>query len=365
MKLLYITNGINGSGGLERVLSVKASNLADQYDYNVTILSLNDNHLNPFYKFSDKIKMASISVGGTPFSFTKRYVQGIRRIVADFKPDVISVCDDGLKGFFVPRIIGHKVPTIYERHASVNLNFKKADSNPISAFKNKTQYALMQSLGASFNKFIVLTNGNLKEWKSNNLKVIPNPLSFYPKNSATLNDRTVIAVGSHSYNKGYDLLLLAWKQVVERYGDWHLEIYGKIDQNETYLKQAEHLGLNKSVKFLHPVKDIKEKYLKSSIMVLPSRSEGFGMVLIEAMACGLPCVSFDCPHGPADIIQEGLDGFLVENGNINELASKITILIENENLRKQMGIKAKENAKFYLPEDIVKQWDILFKNLVH
>lgn len=365
MKLLYITNGINGAGGLERVLSVKASYLADYYDYEITIMSLNDNHLNPFYVFSDKIRMVSVSVSGSPFSFTKKYIQGIREVVAKFKPEVISVCDDGLKGFFVPRIIGHRVPIIYERHASVNLNFKKAEHNPVSTIKNKAKYGLMQSLGASFDKFIVLTTGNLKEWKSKNLKVIPNPLSFYPKESADLKEKVVIAVGSHSYNKGYDLLLLAWEQIIKRNKNWNLEIYGKIDENETFVKQAEHLDLNESVKFLNPVKDIEEKYLNASIMVLPSRSEGFGMVLIEAMACGLPCVSFDCPHGPADIIHEGVDGFLVENGNVNKLALNITTLLEDEDLRKEMGAKAKENAKQYLPEGIVKKWDQLFKSLAN
>jgi glycosyltransferase involved in cell wall biosynthesis len=89
------------------------------------------------------------------------------------------------------------------------------------------------------------------------------------------------------------------------------------------------------------------------------------MVLIEAMACGVPCVSFDCPQGPADIIQNGVDGFLVENGNIDLLGSKIIKLIEEKNLRKQMGAKAKQNVKRYRPEVIVKQWDELFKSLVH
>ena len=102
MKLLYITNGINGSGGLERVLSIKASYLVDHYNYEVTILSLNDNQLNPFYTFSDKIQMVSIPVIGNPLQYIKAYKKGIKQIVNQIKPDVISVCDDGLKGYFIP-----------------------------------------------------------------------------------------------------------------------------------------------------------------------------------------------------------------------------------------------------------------------
>jgi len=365
MKLLYITNGINGSGGLERVLSIKASYLVDHYNYEVTILSLNDNHVNTFYNFSDKIKMLSIPVSGNPLQYINLYRKGLKQIVNQIKPDVISVCDDGLKGFFTPKILGDRIPIIYERHASINLNFKREGSNLVSSIKNRIQYALMKRASIKFKKFIVLTTGNLKEWKGDNVRVIPNPLSFYPDESASLVEKRVIVVGSHGFNKGYDLLLLTWKNVAEKYKDWNLEIYGKIDNNRTYQNQAEALGLKNSITFFNPVKDIQNKYLRSSIMVLPSRSEGFGMVLIEAMACGVPCVSFDCPQGPADIIQNGVDGFLVENGNIDLLGSKIIKLIEEKNLRKQMGAKAKQNVKRYRPEVIVKQWDELFKSLVH
>ena len=364
MKLLYITNGINGSGGLERVLSIKASYLADLYDYEVTILSLNDNHLKPFYKFSDKIKRVSIPVSGNFIQYLKSYRAGLVNMINEMQPDIISVCDDGLKGFLIPTIINVQTPIIYERHASVNLNFKRGKGNLLSLAKNKLQHFIMKQAARKFNKFVVLTSGNLKEWKGDNLVVVPNPLSFYPKESAALQSMYVIAVGSHSYNKGYDLLLLVWQRVISQHPNWVLNIYGKIDSNQTYLKQAETLGLVNNINFYNPVKDIQSKYLESTIMVLPSRSEGFGMVLIEAMACGVPCVSFDCPEGPADIIRVNEDGFLVDNGNVDELARKIITLIEDETLRKKMGSRAKENVQRYLPEEIVQQWDALFKSLV-
>ena len=365
MKLLYITNGINGAGGLERVLSIKASYLAEHYNYDVTILSLNDNHLNPFYDFSAKIRMISIPVKGGFSSYIKAYRNGLVQSVEEVQPDVIAVCDDGLKGFFVPRIVDARIPIIYERHASVNLNFGKEDNNIFSYIKNSVQYALMKRAAKKFDKFIVLTKGNLKEWKRNNTMVIPNPLSFYPEGKAKLENKTVIAVGSHSYVKGYDLLLLTWREVIRNHPEWTLTIYGKIDDDKTYIKQAETLGLQDHVIFFNPVRDIQRKYMESSIMVLPSRSEGFGMVLIEAMACGVPCVSFNCPEGPADIICDGEDGFLVANGNIEELASKIMVLIEDEARRKTMGAKAKQHVKRYLPERVVSQWDDLFKSLMN
>lgn len=363
MKLLYITNGINGAGGLERVLSIKASFLAEHYGYEVSMLSLNDNHLHPFYDFSGKIKMLSIPVEGNFLQYAHLYRKGIKKIVVQVQPDVISVCDDGLKGFFIPTMLRNKTPVIYERHVSKEIEMHH-DFSVLKKGIIKAKWIMMEKLATSFEKFILLTEGNTKEWPSlNNKGVIPNPLSFYPLRSSTLLNKKVIAVGKQGYQKGYDLLLPAWKLVVQQHPDWHLEIYGKKEAAQGLEPLAEKLGITKNIAFFNPEKNIEQKYLESSIYVMSSRFEGFGMVLIEAMACGLPCVSFDCNYGPSDIIVNREDGFVVPREDVNALAIKIIILIENKELRLQMGQQAKENVKRFLPESIISQWDELFKSL--
>lgn len=107
-----------------------------------------------------------------------------------------------------------------------------------------------------------------------------------------------------------------------------------------------------------------EKYLESSIYAMSSRFEGFGMVLIEAMACGVPCVSFDCPYGPADVIKDGEDGFIVRYLDCKELADKICFLIENEETRKLMGRKARENIRRYSRETVMGKWTELFEKVL-
>lgn len=358
MKLLFITNGITGSGGLERVLSVKASMLAEDFGYNVHILSLNEKGKESFFEFSPKVYRHSVSVAGSAFQYAKSYTKGIQQKIKEIQPDIISVCDDALKGFFLPIVIRSDAKWIYESHASILLS-NQGDG---VSLHQRFQHLLKQFLGRRFSKIVLLTDRNMKEWTLPQLEVIPNPLPFQTENVSTLQNKQVIAVGSYSYNKGYDLLLKIWAQIEPGFPDWELNVYGR-STYENLSEEAERMNLS-SVHFFPPDPDIQEKYKESSVFVLPSRSEGFGMVLIEAMSCGLPVVSFDCPHGPGDIITDGQDGFLIENGHIEAFADKLSQLMQNSDLRQKMGNEARETSKKYHPEKIASQWDRLFKSLL-
>lgn len=217
----------------------------------------------------------------------------------------------------------------------------------------------MEKLAHKFDRFIVLTDGNKKEWKSLvNLEVVANPLSFYSDKSSTCENKTVICVGKISYQKGQDILVKAWQLVNQQFPDWQLHLYGKEN-----LEVLDTNNLSGNVHFFLPEKNIEQKYLESSIYVMSSRFEGFGMVLTEAMACGVLCVSFDCNYGPSDIIQHNVDGLIVENKNVNQLAEAIIELIKNPIKRTEMGSKAKQNVSRYNIKNIAKQWDHLFKSL--
>lgn len=351
MKLLYITNGISGIGGLERVLSIKASYFADYLEYEVHIISLNDKADSPFYTFSSRIIFHEVKTTGKGFAYFRSYIQGMNRVVREIQPDIISVCDDGLKGLYVPLWIKKgKAAIIYERHASMRLT------------GGKLVQKLMALGGYLYDKVVVLTHYNLSEWSSSNLEVIPNPLSFVPHQVSSLNQKKAICVGSISYNKGYDLLISAWEQVATKHPDWTVSIYGKGDTSQLQ-KLIDQKGLTKQIVFCGPTSQIQEKYLESSFLILPSRSEGFGMVLIEAMACGLPCISFDCPCGPRDIIEDGKNGYLVEPEQVNLLVVAINKIIEDPDLLHQMGEYARKSIHAYEIEVIASLWHELFSQL--
>ena len=350
MKLLYITNGISGGGGLERVLSIKASYFAETLGYDVHIITLNDAK-ETFYPFSSSISIHPIEVS-KDWKYLFSYIHKVNQIVKKIQPDIISVCDDGMKGLYVPLWIQKgKAKIIYERHASMILNGAS------------WQKFWMRMGGHLYDKIVVLTNYNLSEWSSSNLTVIPNPVSFYPQESATLENHRIVCVGSLSYNKGYDLLIDAWSKIASQHPSWSVHIYGKGDASiyQDIINQA---GIQKQITFHAPVQDIASVYQQASLLVLPSRSEGFGMVLIEAMACGVPCVAFDCPCGPRDIIQDGKNGFLVKPQDTAELAEKIEYLIKHPQLRKEMGIFAHDFTQKYHITTIASTWNKLFKELI-
>ena len=363
MRLLYITNKTTKPGGLERALSIKASYFADSLGYDVHIVTLNDED-EQFYNYSPKISFHNLRTKGKFLRYLCTYIKGLKVLIKSIEPDIISVCDDGLKGFFVPLIIRKCCPIIYERHVSKKIELAQNDNYFLKNILAQIKFYLMNWRARAFDKFVILTEQSQNEWKLGNLIVIPNPLPFYPENPSSLRSKKIIAVGKLSYQKGYDLLLKAEAKVFNRHPDWTQEIYGSTRGKEGLLDLAKKLGISNNVILHEPTKDIENKYLEASILVLSSRFEGFGMTIIEAMACGIPVVSFDCPFGPADLLENNEGGFLIRNFDLNVLAEKINLLIEDEDLRKKMGAKARESVKAYFPDRICRKWDELFNALI-
>ena len=214
-------------------------------------------------------------------------------------------------------------------------------------------------------KFIVLTDYAVSDWPElNNIQMIPDPLPIDGFSQNTSDIKRVISVGRYSYEKGYDLLLRIWAIVEKECADWQLDIYGMGDPTP-YVKMMDDLSIDQRRCHLRSsLVDVESEYLKSSIFVHPSRSEGFGLVIVEAMACGLPVVSFDCENGPRSIITDGVDGFLISPFNIRYFADRMIMLIKDENKRKQMGEKGLVKSQQYGIEKIAMQWKALFDELM-
>jgi glycosyltransferase involved in cell wall biosynthesis len=211
---------------------------------------------------------------------------------------------------------------------------------------------------------VLLTQHDADSWNGlTKTVVIPNSLPFFPEKPSTCLQKQVIFVGRLNEQKGLEYLIETWERVHQKHDDWILQIYGDGEQRDMLNHLIRKARLENAVVVNRPTMQIMEKYLESSIFLLTSRFEGFGMVLIEAMACGVPVVSFDCPWGPADIIKNGEDGFLVEYLNTIEAAEKVIQLIESLELRQKMGIRARENVQRFSRQIVMKQWVDLFQSL--
>jgi glycosyltransferase involved in cell wall biosynthesis len=178
-----------------------------------------------------------------------------------------------------------------------------------------------------------------------------------------LTKKQAIAVGRYNNAKGYEYLIEAWKTVHQKHPDWIINIYGSGEQKDYVKKLIERNALQDTIIMNEPTDDIMNRYLESSICVVSSRYEGFSMVILESMICGVPVVSFDCPHGPRNIIRNSEDGFLIEYLNTKAMADCISQLIENPELRQSVGAKAKENIIRFSRDNVMSQWTNLFNEL--
>jgi glycosyltransferase involved in cell wall biosynthesis len=227
----------------------------------------------------------------------------------------------------------------------------------IASYERRKMYRNVSKLKA----LVLLTPEDAEDWKGmTKTYVIPNPLQEIPTRYSSLDNKQAIMVGRYNDAKGYDYLIPAWEIVHKRHPEWVLHVYGSGEYYQQVVDWVEERHLGDTVILHNPTNQIMEKYLESSICVLSSRYEGFSMVLAEAMSCGVPCVAFDCPHGPRHIIRHLEDGILVDYLNIQALADGICRLIEDESLRRQLGANARNNILRFSKDKIMKKWENLF-----
>ena len=377
LKIAYVTPELYLAGGIERVLTAKANYFVEQLGYNVYIILTEGGEKPPFFKLSSKVKVINLNIGFEELwkmSFLKKiiayhskqrkYKRLLTSALKTIHPDItISTLRRDIN--FLNNIKDGSIK-IGEMHVN-RAHFRNFEDNNTNILKIVFSYfwklSLTQKL-RKLNRLIVLTESDRKAWKElSNVEVIPNPLPFTSQARSSLSQKRIIMIGRYSYEKGTDLLLKAWSKIEKEVQDWSLEIYGEGEYKE-YEQIAKHLGIDDKRCIMHKnTHDVEKLYSSSSILVCSSRFEGFGLTIIEAMAFGIPVVSFDCEWGPHSIISEGEDGIFAKREDIGDLANKILYLIKNENKRKSMGKKAIQKAQQYDITEIIKKWQLLFDDL--
>jgi glycosyltransferase involved in cell wall biosynthesis len=376
-KIVYCTPALYMAGGVERVLTIKANYFADVLNYNITIILTEGKDRPLYYPLSERIKVVNLDINFEELwscSFLKKIIVYLKkqkkfkkRLTAELmtiRPDItISLLRREIN--FITKIHdgSKKVGELHVNRANYR-NFESGDSNIIKNLFSKFWMNSLVSHLQKLDRFVVLTEEDKQNWPEiQHIEVIPNPLAFKIDQKSDLTSKRVIAVGRYAYQKGFDLLLKAWSKIEHQVPEWSLVIYGQGDRSP-YELLIEELKIDRSKCHLcGPTDDIKNEYLHSSLFVFSSRFEGFGMVLVEAMACGLPVVSTDCPCGPKDIVADGEDGLLVSNGDVDALSEAMKHMINDEILRRNMQSKALCNVKRFDIRRIAQRWKQLFEDM--
>lgn len=375
-KIAYLTPALYMAGGVERVLTLKANYFAEHFGYDITIILTDGKDKPLFYPLSDKVKVINLDINFEELwtcSFVKKifvylkkqrlYKKRVREELMRLRPDItISLLRREINFINDIKDGSRKIGELHVNRANYR-NFEQGDANFIKNLFAKFWMSSLVGKLKRLDRFVVLTEEDKLAWPElTNVCVIPDPLSFKATRQSPLTAKRVIAVGRYVYQKGFDLLLQAWAKVEKECPDWQLAIYGDGDRTP-YQQQMNALGIDSSRCHLNgPTSNIQQEYANSSLFVFSSRFEGFGMVLIEAMSCGLPVVSFACPCGPKDIVRDGEDGLLVENGNISSLVDALSCLMADDKLRSSMSQTGQRNAKRFNMEHIANKWKIVFES---
>lgn len=377
-KLVYCTPALYSAGGTERAVTIKANYYADVLGYHVTIIVTEGNGRNSFFPLSKKVTVVNLGLGFEELwhiSFLKKvcfymikqrkYRQLLKKELLAIKPDVTITTLRREINFL------HKIKDgsykVGELHLSRD-NYRGLESRKKS-FLIKMSYKWWQKdiccKLKKLDRLVLLSANAVMEWPElKNIEVIPDPLPLKVSKYSSLKSKRIITIGRYSNEKGYDLLLKVWSLVEKEYVEWELDVYAMGDPTP-YVKIMDDLSIDPRRCHLNSsIVNVEKEYLSSSILVQPSRTEGFGLVLIEAMACGVPVISFDCENGPRSIITNGVDGFLIPPFDIRAFAEKVMILMKDVDLRKRMGEDARLSAEKYNIDKIGPKWKHLFDELM-
>ena len=334
-------------GGIQKASSFLANSL-DEFGFEVIMMSLYKSE-NFFFKLNKEIKYIEPNFerkSTTRFVYVFKMMNFVRKSIKKIKPDIIVAYSEWSNSFVVMATMGLKIPVFLSDRFSPDWNL-----GTVQTFMKRVMYKKATGIIAqtSYAKEVIFN-----KIKNKNIEVIPNPVSAIDAIDCPKKNQ-IVTVGRMAKEKGHKYLIDAFSKINNQ--EWQLLLVGDGPERKSLEEQTINLGLQNRVIFAGTQKELSKYLSESKIFVLPSLFEGFPNALIEAMSVPLPCISFNCTAGPSDIINDGINGLLVETANSDLLLEAIETLINNENLRNEIA----KNA-FKIREDLCI--DVIIKKYV-
>lgn len=377
MKLIYCIHSVYNPGGMERVLLNKVRYLVEKMGWDILIVTTDQHNRPPFYPFPAEVRMVDLGINysednakGTLAKVRgylkrrKQHKKVLTALLMQEKADIVISLYPSESSFLPDIKDGSK--KVLELHYCKFFRLQYGRKG-LMRLIDRYRTWLDERLVRRFDRFVVLTEEDKGYWGNlPNIEVIPNAALFIAPRHSTQTENRVIAVGRLDYQKGFDRLIEAWALVQQNPAcrEWRLDIFGQGEWQEMLEEMIRTRGLRQTAQINPPSKQIGEEYAASSILVMSSHYEGFPMVMIEAMACGVPVVAYDFKCGPRDIIREGENGLIIPEGDICALADGICHMINKDELRLTMSMKAREVTTTYSEEKVMSHWIALFNSLV-
>ena len=363
MNLTLVISSL-GCGGAERVMA-RLANYWSARGHAVNLLTLASG--DPFYDLDLRVHHYGLGLTGRSAGALEglfhnlRRIAALRRTIRQSRPDVVLSFMDRMNVLTLLATRGLGIPVVVsERTDAQSHNPGRAwRSLRLIAYRHADVLVYPSSSGRARAASLVAPK----------LRVIPNAVTppksrSLVKCAAERSAPVVVAMGRLTEEKGFDLLLDAFARVAHRHADWSLRVFGDGPLRQDLCAQAASAGLASRITFPGRVADPAQAFEQADLFALPSRFEGFPNVLCEAMAWGLPVVSFNCPSGPAEILRDGIDGVLVPPENVKDLAATLDRLMGDPAERGRLASRSPEVAQRFSSEKVMAMWDSVLTEVV-
>ena len=366
MKLLYFTIQINMVGGLARIVIDKINWLVD-HGYEVTLCNIEAFDVKPVYPIDSRVNLIRGDIQTQPGGILTRAkgvmgaVKRTKEVIRQVKPDIIVNAHCPLVTWILP-FVCRDIPKIVEIHQS-RQGLEVFNRQFMSPYARLGHRHAIKWIYSRYDRFVVLTNGDKETWGCKNCIVIPNFHNFEVLKILQKRQEfhQIIMLARLMPQKRIDLMIDVWARLAKDFPEWKVKVLGEGILRPQLEEKIRALGLQESFLLPGEVKDVTEELQASDILCLTSEYEGFGIVLIEAMAKGVPVIAFEY-IGVHDIINDGMDGFIVSFGDVDGYAEKLKQLMTDKGLYKRLATEALISVHKFDKEKVMKKWDMLFNN---